>query len=40
MDGWMDERTDEWKDGQTDVRKPIVAFCNFVNAPNSKQRKE
>jgi len=21
-------------DGQTDVTKPVVAFCNFANAPN------
>jgi len=28
-DGWMDERTDEWKDGQTDMRKLIVTFLQL-----------
>lgn len=36
VDGW----TDEWKDGQTDMRKLKVAFYNFVIASKSKQRKE
>jgi len=40
VDGRLDERIDEWKDGQTEMRKLIVAFFNFVNAPNSKERKE
>jgi len=40
VDVRMDERTDEWKDGQTDMRKLKVAFYNFVIASKSKQRKE
>jgi hypothetical protein len=26
-----------WTDGQTDMTKLIVAFCNFVNAPKNKE---
>jgi len=25
-------QTGRWTDGQTDMTKPVVAFCNFVNA--------
>jgi hypothetical protein len=28
-------RTDKQTDGQTDIAKLIVAFCNFVNAANN-----
>jgi len=38
--GRMDGRTNEWKDGVTDMRKLKVAFYNFVIASDSKQRKE
>jgi hypothetical protein len=30
MDGWMD--------GQTDMIKLIITFCNFVNAPKKPQK--
>ena len=25
-----------WRDGQTDITKPIVAFRNFANAPTNR----
>ena len=32
-------RTDGWTDGQTDMTKLIIAFCNFMNAPESSPRR-
>jgi hypothetical protein len=29
----MDRHTEGWMDGETDMAKRIVSFCNFANAP-------
>jgi len=34
-DEQADRRTNRWKDGRTDMRKALVPFLNFANAPKN-----